>query len=240
MCLFKGFRMALVRYGGGVLAMSGSVGGQVHSRNRFGNYIRARTTPVNPSSSRQQFMRAITGFLAPGWGGNLTQILRDAWEVYADAITFTNKLGEQVKLTGFNHYMRTNSFALQNSSPVLFAAPTILTLAPQDALFAAVVDEAGQEISVTFDDTMDWVDQDNGMMGVYMSTPVGAGRKFIGGPWRLAGTINGDSTTPPTTPTVLSVPFPVAQNQIVEVRARILEEDGRLSDLFRHTSSVTA
>ncbi|GAH28464.1 unnamed protein product, partial [marine sediment metagenome] len=38
--------MALVKYGAGIIQMSGSIAGDVHARNRFGNYIRPRTKPV--------------------------------------------------------------------------------------------------------------------------------------------------------------------------------------------------
>lgn len=232
--------MALCKFGGGVTDIRGSIGGTVFSRNRSGNYMRARTTPVNPSSQRQSTMRAIIASLAQAWGNVLTSAQRDAWEVYANAITFTNKLGEQIKLTGFNHYIRSNSFIEQNGNVRVDDGPTVLTLPGEDSIFAAVVDEATQMIAVTFDDTLDWVGQDNGLLGVYMSSPQSAGTTFIQGPWRLAGTINGDSTTPPTSPTDIAVPFPVGQGQIIGVRARLVEEDGRLSDHFLSQSSVTA
>lgn len=232
--------MALVQYGGGVLDMRGSIGGQVHSRNRYGNYTRARTTPVNPSSARQNVIRAVIGALAQDWSNTLTQAQRDEWEVYADAIVRTNALGAQIKLTGFNHFIRSNSIRMQSADTVIVSGPSLLTLPPQDPVMVGTVDEAAQQISVVFDDTLDWLDQDEGRMYVFMSSPKAAGTNFIGGPFRLAGVIEGDSTTPPTSPTLLAVPFPVAENQEVVVRARISEDDGRLSDLFRSQTSVTA
>ena len=232
--------MAIVQYGGGILDARGSIGGQVHSKNRFGNYIRARTTPVNPQSQRQNTIRAIVGFLANTWSAFLTQLQRDGWEVYADAIVRTNKVGAAIKLTGFNHYIRSNSVRVQSGNPVISNAPTTLNLPPEDPAMIGTVSEATQLISVAFDDTFDWVDQDEGAMYVFMSAPKNTGVNFIGGPFRLAGVIQGDSTTPPTTPTTIAVPFPVAETQEIVVRARIGEEDGRLSDLFRSQSSVTA
>lgn len=56
--------MALVQFGGGILDARGSIGGQVFSKNRFGNYMRARITPVNPNSARQAVVRAIVQALA--------------------------------------------------------------------------------------------------------------------------------------------------------------------------------
>lgn len=232
--------MALVQYGGGVLDMRGSIGGQVHSKNRFGSYIRARTTPVNPQSTRQNVVRAVIGLLSNAWSNVLTASQRAEWEIYANEIVRTNALGAQVKLTGFNHYIRSNTPILQNLDTRVDDGPATLTLAPQDPQMVGTVDEAGQQISVAFDETLDWVDQDDGHMFVYMSHPKSAGVSFVGGPFRLAGAIDGDSTTPPTSPTVLAAPFPVAEGNVIAVRARISEEDGRLSDLFRSQSAVTA
>lgn len=236
--LFGDIIMALAQYGGGILDMRGSIGGQVHSRNRFGNYIRARTTPVNPQSSRQNVIRASVASLAQDWSNTLTQTQRDQWEVYADAIVRTNALGAQIKLTGFNHFIRSNSIRLQSAKTVIVSGPSILTLPPMDPAMIAAVDETNQEISVAFNDTFDWLDLDDAHMFVFMSSPKAAGTNFIGGPFRLAGVIDGDSITPPTTPTILDVPFPVAVDQEVVVRARISEDDGRLSDLFRSQSTV--
>jgi len=232
--------MALVQYGGGIQDMRGSIGGQVHSRNRFGNYIRARTTPVNPQSDRQNVIRAVVQALSQQWSNVLTQLQRDAWEVYAAAITRTNALGAQVKLTGFNHFIRSNSARMQLADTVIVAGPTTLTLPPGDPTFACVVDEAGQEISVTFDDTLGWALIDEGQMYVSMSIPKAAGTGFIGGPFRIAGALDGCTLTPLESPQVLAVPFPVAEGQVVVCRARISEADGRLSDIFRNQSNVTA
>jgi len=232
--------MALVQFGAGVADIRGSMGGVTFSKNRFGNYMRNRITPVDPKSARQLFMRALTGSTASRWLNTLTQAQRDAWEVYANSIVMTNKLGAAIKITGFNHYVRSRSFLRQNGTPGVDDGPVNLTLPAQDEVFDAVVDEAGQQLSVSFDDTLPWVDQDNGIMGVYMSEPQPVGSAYIRGPWRLAGTISGDSTTAPTSPQLLTVPFPVAVGQRVGFRARICEEDGRLTGLFQQDVAITA
>ena len=225
--------MALVQLGGGVHDIRGSIGGTVFSRNRFGNYIRARITPVNPQSSRQSVVRSAVQFLAQRWSNTLTQLQRDGWEVYADNIVRVNKLGAQIKLTGFNHYIRSNVGRSQAFATIIDVPPVILTLAPGDPAFVVTGSEATQLISVVFDDTLDWANQDNGHMLVFMSQPKTTGTNFIGGPWRFAGSIDGNSTTPPTSPVTFAVPFPIAENQALASRARISEEDGRLSDHFR-------
>ncbi len=232
--------MALVQLGGGVLDARGSIGGQVFSKNRNGNYIRARTTPVNPRSTRQNKIRSVVQFLAPYWSGTLTQLQRDAWEVYAAAITRANKLGAQIKLTGYNMFIRTNTPLLQSNKTIVPAAPTLLTLPPADPLFACTVDETAQQISVAYNDTLAWTKQDGGHLIVSMSIPKAAGNAFIGGPMRVAAVIDGIDPGGVASPQVMAVPFPVAQGQEVVCSARIAENDGRLSDVFRSQSSVTA
>ncbi len=232
--------MALIQLGGGILDARGSIGGQVFSRNRSGNYIRARITPVNPRSPRQNVIRAVIQTLANAWSAVLTQAQRDAWEVYAANIVRQNKLGAQIKLTGFNHYVRSNAPRLQSGDPRVDDGPLDLTLPGADPTFAAIVDEATQLITVTFDDTLPWANQDDGSMFVSMSLPATQGTNFIGGPFRRAGKIIGATALPPTSPAPIAVPFPVGANQEVAVQARISEVDGRLSDFFRDQTSVTA
>jgi len=66
--------MALIKFGAGIVQMSGSIAGDVHARNRFGNYVRPRTKPVNPHSIRQEAARAVVSYLAEYWHGNLTDV----------------------------------------------------------------------------------------------------------------------------------------------------------------------
>lgn len=232
--------MALVQFGGGVLDMRGSIGGQVFSRNRFGNYIRSRITPVNPQSSRQNKIRNVIQSLAQYWSNTLTQAERDEWEVYAAAIVRVNKLGAQIKLTGFNHFIRSNSIRSQLDESIIESGPVVLTLPPSDPIFECEVDETNQEISVTFDPLLAWNIIDDGMMTIAMSIPKATGTNFIGGPFRVAGFIAGNTASPPTSPQTFTAPFPVAEDQVLVCRARISEADGRLSDPFQHGSSVIA
>lgn len=226
----------------GVLATgaSGSVGGTTASRNRFGAYLRARTSPVNPNSGRQMFARAVFQFIAEQWSSLLSQAQRDAWDQYADVIIFKNALGLDIKLTGFNHFIRSNTLILFASLSVVADGPVILTLPESDPAFAASVDEVTQNISVGFDNTLGWANETGGAMIISMSLPKGAGRSFIGGPFRVAGQILGDTTTPPTSPTTIATPFAVAADQKVDVTARIIRLDGRVSNPFQVTVSVVA
>lgn len=232
--------MALVKFGGGVVDARGSIGGTTFSKNRYGQYMRARTTPVNPDTDRQGEVRTAVQFLAPYWSSTLTAAQRAAWEVYAAAITRTNKLGEQIKLTGYNHFMRCNIIRVQNDELPLGNGPVVLLLPPGDPAFAVVVDEAGQQISVTYNDAFDWCTSTFGVLYVSMSIPHAGGVSYIGGPYRIAGHINGVDPGGVASPQVMDVPFPVAEGQVVKCVARIGENDGRLSDPFQDIVDVVA
>lgn len=120
--------MALAKYGGGVVQLSGSIAGNVFFRNRFGNCVRPRTKPVNPHSDRQEAIRAELSYLAEYWHSDLDDTQRGLWGVYAAAVAIKNRLGETIHHTGFNHFIRTNCAKLHIGAPLEPDAPTILSL----------------------------------------------------------------------------------------------------------------
>lgn len=229
----------LVRYGGGILDARGSIGGQVHSRNRYGAYVRARTTPVNPQSARQSAIRAIVALVATLWRTLASQANRDAWALFASNVGATNKLGESINLSGYNQFCKSNIAAKNAGFPEIAAAPVVFTLPGEDATYESAIDAGTGKISIIFDDTRDWVDEDEAGMIVEVGAPQDASIGFFDGPWRNAGTLEGDSVTPLTSPdATLDAPFEVADGQKVWTRAKILRADGRLSDWFRFDSIV--
>jgi hypothetical protein len=149
-------------------------------------------------------------------------------------------LGQDIYLTGYNHFLRSNTVALGGSVAQVNTGPTIFTLADADETMVGTVDEAGQEISVAFNEALPWADEDDALMQISMSRPANPGVEFVPPVARVAGYILGDSVAAPTTPEVLPVPFAVAENQKVIVTGRILRADGRLSGKFQHGSVVTS
>ncbi len=232
--------MALVQYGGGITDARGSIGGQVHSRNRFGNYIRARTTPVNPNSIRQNSVRDDLSNVVALWANTLTQVQRDQWGVYAAAIPRQNKLGQTVFLTGFNWFVGNNTMRSQNGVPVVTVGPATLSLPIPDPTLSIAASEATQVLTVTFDDTLAWAGEDDAAMQIQMGIPQPATREFFNGPWRIAGSLLGDNAIPLVSPLPVTAPFPIQEGQLVYIRARITRADGRVSDFFRTTAVVAA
>lgn len=232
--------MALVKYGGGVMDIRGSIGGQVHSKNRYGQYIRAKVVPVNPRSSAQSAVRNIMAAVSAAWSASVSAAQRTAWETYAAAITMTNALGESITLTGFNHYIRSNVARLNIGQTRKDVAPTTLSLPPTDNVFAITASSAAQSISVSFGANQEWVSENSAAMVIHQALPQLASRAFFNGHFRKIGTIDGSSGSPLTSPQTVAVDFPIAEDQRQWVRARILRADGRLSEFFRDDALVGA
>lgn len=111
----------LIRSGMG-MQLSGSVGGVVASRNRYGAYLRNRTVPVNPNTPEQLNARASFTAAALAWAG-LTDLQRGAWQAYATSTPLLNRLGESITLSANAMFVRSNAYLLAVGQPLLVAAP---------------------------------------------------------------------------------------------------------------------
>lgn len=218
---------------------SGSVGGLTFSHNKGGQYIRARVTPTDPATAFQNVIRAAAAGLVNFWNDVLTQIERDAWAVYATNTPLLDTFGEPRTVTGLNMYVRGNVSRIQAGLPRQDTAPTLFNLGEFTLVNVAIV-AAGQNVSVDFTNTDAWANENDSALLIYVSRPQNPGVAFFKGPYRLAGSIDGDSITAPTTPQSRGVPFPVVAGQRVFTKFRATRADGRLSFIQRASNIVVA
>lgn len=218
----------------------GSQGNTTASRNTSGAYLRNRVTPVNPNTTRQQAVRGIFAALANVWLNTLTQANRDAWNLYAASVTHKDPFGQDIYLTGYNMFQRSNCVGGRAGYTLVTAGPTIFTKGPSDSSFAITASEATQLISVTFDDTAAWCDLDDAGMQVLMTKPVPESRIFVPPTTRLSDQIDGDSVSAPTSPQTMTAPFVITEDQVIQCLGRIILPDGRLSDPFQAVVQVAA
>jgi hypothetical protein len=232
--------MATIKYGGGVVQVSGSIAGTTHARNRFGNYIRARTKPVNPNSQLQSAIRDALSYLTNQWSAVLSTSQRLAWAAYAAAIPMKNRLGETIYLTGFNHFVRSN-VAFQNTYGQYAAVgPTDLTLPAKDTLFTVAGSVATQLITVVYDSTQPWANLTLSTFNVYVGQPRKVSENFFAGPWKYGGAEIGVTGAPPASPFTFSTPYTLVLGQLITCYARIRMVDGRLSEPFTANLTVGA
>lgn len=213
----------------GVLAgISGKIGGLVFSHGAGGPYIRTAGLVTNPNTPQQQAVRAILAQLTSLWVDTLTDAEREAWATYAANVTLPNRLGAQRNVSAMNMYVRSNVPIIQAGFARQDVAPAIFDLGDFTAPIA-LGQEAGQTLTVLFTDTDTWVDESDSFMAIYASRPQNPSINFFAGPYRFAGSIDGDDTTPPTTPVLLTLPFAAVAGQIIHYRAQVMRADGRLS-----------
>lgn len=232
--------MAKVVYGSGINSISGRLDGVVYSRNRFGGYMRSFSAPVNPSTQRQQTLRNTFQELTQLWNTTLTAAQRTAWNLYGDSVPVLDRFGASINLTGFQHYIRSNTLVIQCGLTRVDAGPTTFALPETDGDFAIAASEATNEFTVTFDDTADWCSEDDAALAVFGGSPQLGTRTFFNGPWRFADSIDGDNASAPTSTATLASAFVLTQGQAVWAYGRIVRADGRVSNPFRADCAVGA
>lgn len=224
--------MALVRLGGGIIQISGSIAGNTHARNRFGNYVRPRTKPVNPNSTRQVAARTIMSYLSEYWHETMDDTERGLWNTYAAAVAMNNRIGETIHLTGFNHFIRSNAARMQFHPGAVNFAPDVLSLPEKDPdLVCSAEDVAGQTFTFTNNVALFAANGDPFVnIFLYQGQPQLASRYFFGGPWRYIGGFNVAEGQAGTTTKAAGFAFAVGQK--VWFQARSYTNMGRLSETW--------
>lgn len=211
-----------------IAAASGSIGGCTWSRNRYGQYLRNRSIPVNPGSVFQDVVRAALGSLSTAWVNELTDAERSAWDTYAAAVPTTDALGNTRFILGLNWYAAINTLRIQAGMARLDAAPVIQTRTSLTPPVLEAGSEASQDLEVSFTNTDEWATAVGGRLFIFVGGPRNATRNFFKGPFRFTTTVNG-AVVPPTSPTTFASPFTFAEGQRMYVRTVAMSVDGRIS-----------
>lgn len=101
---------------------SGSYQNLTFSRNRFGQYVRGRSVPVNPNTSFQVAVRTRMALNSAAWR-SLTALQRTGWADLGAQISRTDSLGQTYTLNGFEAYCSVNNNRLAAGDSVLSDAP---------------------------------------------------------------------------------------------------------------------
>lgn len=178
-------------------AASGSIAGLTYSHNRGGMYTRARAVPTNPNSPSQQAARNAFSDLATSWRETLNDGQRDGWETYAANTPLTDALGSELILTGQQMYCRCNAPRLRAGFASVTTYPTNFGQADLPALsFTA----NGDQVQIIYDNAADWATTTGGLLLIQTSRYVAPTINHPPAHFRLLTAVEGDSTTPPTSP----------------------------------------
>lgn len=217
--------MALIKLGGLVSNISGSIGGVTFARNRGGAYIRNRTIPLNPQTVRQVIVRQIFGSLSNLWSVTVTAVQRTAWELYASNVPLTNTLGEDRNVSGINMYSRGNALLLDTAGVRVDDGPIIFTKGP--SFTPTITLDAGAN-TLTVTDLGGYDPATDGFIGLLISQgkPQQPGVSFYKAPFRkVSGT---QEVTLGALPTAVALAFPIAIGQAVFIRSTQVTIDGRV------------
>lgn len=205
---------------------SGSVGGLTYSHNRSGMYMRARATPVNPSSPYQQVIREAQSQLSQQWQTILTAEQREGWATYAANVLRVNRVGDAINIGGLPMFVRCNVPRIQAAKTVILNAPSIYTIGNPPDMSLSLTDTPSDALEISIGNggltATDWI-------LVYLSRPISPSINFWQGPTRFA--VAADGTQSVVVVNRSSFPFDWPDGVQGRVRARISYTDGRLSDV---------
>lgn len=114
--------MAKILLGNMIADIRGSQGGTTFSRNTFSNYMRNKTSPVNPNTVQQQLVRSRLTAMSQSWAG-ITEVLRQNWIDIAPSWSLTNIFNQAINYTGFSLYGRLNRNRQEINEVLIDTAP---------------------------------------------------------------------------------------------------------------------
>lgn len=139
--------MAKIKFGAMMVDARGKLGGHVFAKNRGGNYIRTKVTPVNPSSSAQTAIRALFAAITAGWS-TLTTAQRAAWNGAVGDWATTDIFGDLKNPSGKTLYQRLNQNAQNVGYSALTSPPAKATL-PEDVVTAVDIAVGAGTLTLT-------------------------------------------------------------------------------------------
>lgn len=217
--------------GGG--SASGKVGALVASRSRSTQYLRSRTTPVNPRTVFQGVIRNALKYVSQLWS-TLTEAQIGGWENYASNVTRTNVLGDATNISPVNWFVGNNVVRQQAGLSLVLTGPSTFNLG-NPAFEGVTFDCGGTNPSTTaiigLGTTSLPIDAGtDSYMLLYVSRPYAAGRAAPVGSNQLMGMIPANTTG---TSFTFTSPFPRSDtNSQMQLTIRVSREDGRLSSPF--------
>lgn len=210
---------------------SGSMNGVTASRNRGGQYFRRRAVPVNPNTSAQQSARAALSTLTTAWGTELTESQRQGWNEYAQVVPVTNTLGESIKLSGQQMFIRGNQIRVNDPEvEVAYDAPTIMNRGSFTPIVVTAA-RTSNDLEFTINPDDEWNNTPGSFMYISTSRAISPGVSYFKGPYQLATepVYANPAALPDQVVSMVFSNLPIGQN--VFVRVRVSFGDGRLSDI---------
>lgn len=229
--------MAKIRPGGLVGQISGSIGGDTFSRNKGGPYVRNRAIPVTSTTDAAMAAKNRLALASQQWQA-LQPSERLAWETWAQQRTITDRLGEQIQLSGHQSFVTTRTRQELSGDPLIdlppvLPPPTGLTELSVDATFAAET----LAVDVTFAPELSV----NTRLWIWAAATASAGVNYVQNLLRLVAVTDANESSPyDVGPEMLARLGDIELDYTVHVQAQVYDlRTGLLSGVRRARDLVT-
>lgn len=119
--------MAISKFGSLLTDLRNSIGSDTYSRNKGGAYVRTRSTPANPQTTRQQEVRAKMTNISQAWA-SLSDSERQQWIEAAANFPYRNQFGDTYFLSGIALHNALNLSLANISKPYIASPPAAESL----------------------------------------------------------------------------------------------------------------
>lgn len=144
--------MAKVQLSALVSQVSGKLNGSVFARNKGGQVLRTKVTPINPSTPHQTAQRAIVSDLSKAWTNTLTDAQRAAWKAFGQVIGQKNIFGNNLILSGMATFQRINIIIITAGGTQVNAPPSDQNVVAMLTL-ALTANHTGPALTIAFTPT---------------------------------------------------------------------------------------
>jgi len=185
--------MAKIKFSALISEMRGKLNGSVFTKNRFGNALRNKVTPVNRRTSYQQNVKSLFTYYTQKWR-TLHQDEQKAWNAAVEDFKRTNVFGDSVKPTGMNLYCELNGNLAIFGGTELTKPPLQRIIEGLRSYNLTVDSTVGSEaFDIEFDPTTTSSDV---FHLIYATRCYSPGKSFIQSEYRLIGFIEPGTVTP--------------------------------------------
>ena len=169
----SGVSNAVIKLGAFMTDLRGKVGGTIFSKNKGGAYAKNRVIPNNPKTTAQTSVRGVFGYLSSNWRV-LTESSRDAWRGLATQLSFQNKVGDAINISGLALYQKFNgNLNTIGRAPIIVPQPLEGTTAI--ALNGVVVSVDVDQVGINLDAQELTVPVAGTQYAVFATPPLSAG-----------------------------------------------------------------
>lgn len=227
-----------IKYSALVSGARNKLNGSVASRNRYGDYFRNKTTPINPRTAYQTAVRAVFAMFSSAWL-SLTQAQVAAWNAASANFPFTDIFGDTLFLSGNSLFVKLNT-NIKNAGGTQIDDPPEKVAVPGITSVTLTASNVSGTVTISAAFTTSSTPGANNTIIAYATPGVSSGKTYVKNLYRLmAGNIS------TTSPAVLSTDYtarfgdPVVGSKVF-VRLAVLDKTTGQMGVPFETSAIVA